>query len=88
MTNPNPNSCPILDEIFERSQSRGTARTVLIAIAWCKGRPVSHHEIAAMTRSSDDSVRRGVRALVDLGELEVVELGGGRTVSRYRVTLS
>lgn len=78
--------------VLDHSQSRGFARLVLIALAnhandqqeaW-----PAQRTIAREAGISAGSVPDQVRKLVGLGELEVVEQGGARRSTRYRMTFA
>jgi len=83
-----------MDAVFKHSASTGSARLVLLALADCAA---DTGEITAYARShstlmqkanvSKASVRRAVDVLVELGELEVLAVGDGRTKSDYRIVL-
>ena len=78
------------DWVWDHSESRGLARTVLLAIAdWCPDASCTAYAGTALlikrTRAARSSVRAAVDKLLDSGELEVVEgrLGpNGETVYR------
>lgn len=78
--------------VFEHSRSKGAARLVLLALADVAA---DDGEVSAYRRSqsvlqrkanvSEESVRRAIKELVELGELEVVVQGSGRRRSDYRL---
>lgn len=85
-------SVRVMTWVFEHSKSTGNDRLVLLAIAdrandegtdaW-----PSIETLAGKTRASESTVKRSIRRLVELGELDVIEVGTGRRSSRYRVAV-
>ena len=84
-------SVEIMFRVFAHSQSKGTARLVLLAIAdHCNHSGVcwpSIRRIAQYCNSDRRSVQRSISQLVNLGELERLEMGHGRSATRYKVKL-
>lgn len=77
--------------VLDHSQSRGFSRLVLIALANHANSETnecwpSQRTIATEAGISPGAVPAQVRALVDLGEIEMVEPGGPRRSARYRLT--
>lgn len=78
--------------VFEHSRSKGAARLVLLALADVAA---DDGEVSAYRRSqsvlarkaniSDESVRRALRELEELGEVQVLVRGSGRRRSDYRL---
>jgi hypothetical protein len=80
--------------VFRHSASKGTARLMLLAMAdeanadgelTAYKRSQSH--LARKANCSPASAKRSITALVDLGEVLVLERGDGRTSSSYRIVL-
>lgn len=89
-----PVSVKVSSWVWEHSQAKGNDRLVLLCIADiadADGEATSHARslryIATKTRLARSTVQERVRSLVELGELEVLEAGGGRTQSGYRVLM-
>ena len=91
-------SVRVLDQVFDRSRAKGTARCVLIAVAdaahhdgvtWSQQGPRGNRRsIAHRANCSVRAVERAVGELVDLGELEVRKARRGRSwVNVYRVVV-
>jgi hypothetical protein len=81
-------------DVWDRSRSRASARLVLLALAdeASDGGEVSayrrsYSHLAAKCGCSQATVRRAIRDLCDLGELQVVEAGSGRRQASYRITI-
>lgn len=84
-------SVQALSWVFEHSESKGYARLTLLAIAnhvsletaeWS----VPQRRIAKEAKISAGSVPAQIKALVTLGEIEVVDPGDARRSARYRMT--
>lgn len=80
--------------VFKHSQSKGSARLVLLALAdeasdegmvTAYRRSQSH--LARKGNMDGGTVSRSTKALVDLGELEVLRQGDGRASTDYRIIL-
>lgn len=81
-----------VEAVLERSRSRGSARMVLVVIAECANHDGSEawpavETIAHRAGISRASVFRQIKALTELGELEVESKGGRSGCNRYRVTV-
>ena len=87
-------SVEVMRRVWAVSESTGSARLVLLAIADCcnsddgTGAWPSIPELCAKTRLGDRTVQRAIRALQKLGELWVERNAGPNGVNRYRVVLS
>lgn len=81
----------IVSEVWEHSESTGSARLVLLALADNADRTTreawpSVRDLARRTHASERSVQRALRELAVLGEIESVAAGGfPRRPTRYRV---
>ena len=87
-------SVRVLADVFARSASKGSARLVLLALADVandEGEVTaykrSHRILAAKANIDAKTVPRAIAALVDLGEVVVLEAGAGRRSADYRITL-
>lgn len=87
-------SVRVLSQVLRESQSTGSSRLVLIALADVAGDsgevieyPRSHKILAAKANCSEGTVRKAIRDLEALGEVEVLVVGDGRTKSDYRIHL-
>lgn len=85
-------SIEIVSRVFKESRSKGNARLVLLcladeanAVGEVRDYTLSHAALAAKANCSESAVRRSVKELVELGELEVLDQGTGRAKSTYRV---
>lgn len=88
-------SVKALGAVFEHSQSSGSARLVLLAMADeanDQGLLTSHRRsqswLMKKANLARSSVQRGIRDLVELGELEVLRVGHARAKSDYRLRLA
>lgn len=82
----------IVLRVLRHSKAEGTPLLVLrtlIGFADDTGivRGVSIGEIAKAIRRSEDTARRGLRALRSLHEIELLRRGGGKQRNSYRITL-
>lgn len=80
--------------VFRHSASKGSARLVLLAMAdeaSSSGALTAYHRsygaLAAKANVDEGTVRRSIRALVELGELRVLAVGDGRRSSDYQLVL-
>jgi hypothetical protein len=80
--------------VYDHSRSKGSARLVLLAMAdeandqgLLTAYRRSRSWLARKANVDAGTVRRAIRELVDLGELEVLATGDGRDSSDYRLTL-
>lgn len=87
-------SVRVLSEVFRTSKSTGAARLVLLALADVSsdGGEISayarsHSTLAAKANCDERTVTKSIRALQDLGELEVTTTGDGRARSDYQIHL-
>ncbi len=80
--------------VFRRSRSKGVSRLVLLALAdvanddgevVAYGR--SHTILAAKANCDPGSVGRAIDRLVELGEVEILNVGDGRRSTDYRLRL-
>lgn len=87
-------SVKVMAAVFEQSQSKGSARLVLLAMAneahsdgslTAYKRSRSHLE--QLTNLDYETIRRAIHTLVDLGELVVLVAGAGRKSSDYLLVL-
>lgn len=73
--------------VFEHSKASGNTYVVLLALADHADEKLQcfpgHKSLAKKARVSVPTVKRCLARLVDLGELEVIEQGGGRKSNRY-----
>lgn len=83
-----------MDRVFDFSESTGTARLVLLALADVAGNDGlvtayarSQTELARKARCSITSVRRAIDQLEELGEVQVLSDGHGRAQSNYQIVL-
>ena len=85
-------SIKIMTNVWSHSAQKGGRLLLLLALAdfsnddglcWPAIATLSHK-----SRLSRRSVQGHIHALIDAGELEIVELGGGRKSTRYRVLSS
>jgi hypothetical protein len=82
----------VMTWVWKNSKSKNTARLVLLAIADCARADGSHAfpsnpELREKANASERAVQDAIRALVELGELEVKYNGGPRGVNLYRVIM-
>lgn len=84
----------VMSAVFERSRSKGAARLVLLALADVAadtGEVTAYRRsrsaLAAKANVDAKTVTAAIATLVELGELEVLAVGGGRRSSDYRITL-
>jgi hypothetical protein len=80
--------------VFARSSSEGAARLVLLALAdvaadtgEVTAYKRSHSILAQKANCADGTVRRAIAKLVELGEVKVLDAGGGRKSASYQITL-
>lgn len=88
-----PRSLGAVQLVRRYSTARGSARAVLMVLALHADRDGTNahpgtNTIAREAGVSVETVKRSRRALLALGEIEVVEQGTGARSSRYRITLS
>jgi hypothetical protein len=83
-------SLKVMTWVFDESESTGTERLVLLAIAdhaddetWTAWPSIER--LAHKAKCSDRTVQRSIRSLADLGELTIIEGGGSRKTHRYTV---
>ncbi len=82
-------SVKVQSKVWEHSRATGNTLIVLLKLSDCcddQGRNAwpSIRSLARYCRCSASTVKRAIRELVDLGELEIVQSGGGRAPgSRY-----
>jgi hypothetical protein len=86
-------SVKVMTWVWDHSQSRGSDRLVLLAIADCASEDGSNAypsmaELVRKTGLSERAVQYAVKALVLLGELFVAANGGPRGCNRYRVVMA
>ena len=79
-----------LDVVLAQSKAHDGTRFVLALIAghWNAATGVAfpgNRRLAAMAGCSTSTIARRIRALVDLGELEIAERGGGHRSARFRL---
>lgn len=81
--------------VFEHSQSKGSERLVLLALAneaSKTGEVSAYHRsysfLAAQANVSPSTVWRAIEKLVDLGELRITRQGGGRERNDYQIEMS
>lgn len=81
-------------KVFRSSTSEGAARLVLLALADVAaddGKVTaykrSHSILAAKANCAEGTVRRSIAKLVELGEVVVLDAGGGRKSASYQITL-
>ena len=85
----------VITEVFERSRSKGNARLIMLAMADSAHKETGEttygegvQSIADMANVSTSTVKRQIGCLIEMGELVVVEQGGGRGhVTRWRVNV-
>lgn len=87
-------SVRVLSKVLRESQSAGASRLVLIALADVAS---DDGEVTAYARSqsiiamkancSTSTVRKALRTLQEIGEVELLSDGGGRKSSDYRINL-
>jgi hypothetical protein len=84
-----------MTRVFRFSRSKGTARLVLLALADVANNDGevtayarSHRKLAGMANCDTGSVSRAIAKLADLGELQVLRTGDGRSSSDYRITVT
>jgi len=80
--------------VFRHSQSKGSSRLVLLAMAdeandegLLTAYRRSHRHIAKKANIDERTVTRAVHDLESLGELQVLAAGNGRASTDYRITL-
>lgn len=78
--------------VLTHSKAQSTNRLMLQALAWMipEGADVcavSHRELIAMTNMSRCTIKRSIRNLIKLGELQIVRQGGGDNANTcaYRI---
>lgn len=83
-----------MTRVFRWSKSKGTARLVLLALADVANNDGevtayarSHRRLASMANCDTGSVSRAIAKLAELGELQVLRTGDGRSSSDYRITV-
>lgn len=87
-------SVRVISKVFRESKSTGAARLVLIALAdvaadsgEVTAYARSYSVLAAKANCGEGTVRKAIRQLEELGEVEVLVRGDGRTKSDYRIHL-
>lgn len=80
--------------VWRYSQTKGGARLVMLALAdeanhegYVTAYRRSQSHLAQMTLLDQGTVRRGLKAAQDAGELEILERGDGRRSTDYRLVL-
>lgn len=81
-----------MSRVFEFSRSKASERLVLLAMAdeasdtgELTAYRRSHSHFARKANVSEDTVRKAIKALVKLGEVEVLRQGDGREQSNYQL---
>lgn len=81
-------------KVFARSKSEGAARLVLLALAdvaadsgEVTAYKRSHSILASKANCAEGTVRRSIAKLVELGEVVVLDAGGGRKSASYAIVL-
>lgn len=84
----------MIAKVFAESKSEGAARLVLLALAdvaadtgEITAYKRSYSILAGKANCAEGTVRRSIAKLVELGELVVLEQGGGRRSTSYQITL-
>lgn len=87
-------SVAVMAQVFARSQSKGAARLVLLALAdvaadtgEVSAYKRSQSVLAGKANCSEGTVRRSLAELAEMGEVEVVAPGGGRKSASYWIRL-
>lgn len=87
-------STACITAVFRHSASKGSARLVLLAMAneahstgELTAYKRSHSALARAANVDEGTVGRAIKALVTLGEVEVIARGDGRKSSDYRLVL-
>jgi hypothetical protein len=83
----------VMTWVWKNSRSKNTARLVLLAIADCARADGSHAfpsnpELREKANASERAVQDSIKALVELGELEVQYNRGPKGVNLYRVIMT
>lgn len=81
--------------VWEHSRAKRGARLVLLAIAdvasdagEATNYARSYKTLEAKTLLDEETIRRAIKTLVELGELEVIKTGDGRQPTDYRVPMT